>query len=251
MIAACAGPAIRPAVSPAPPRRDALVILPGFGYGKGDDASFRAVAESAAAEGIDVYVARYLTRGSLDASRDRLVRVFHEDHLDRYERVHVFSFIAGAWTLNPAIERGALPNLATVIYDRSPYQERALALAVRDLRVPAWLRYGSTLFDVARAPYPPLTRPGVLVGLLVETTPTSFIQHRARRAEALGGFDFACAAFDQRHDDCAYVAMNHDELYARFSSVWPDVKAFIRTGRYGDGAVRTAPADPSLPLSRR
>jgi hypothetical protein len=209
------------------------------------------VAANAAADGIDVYVARYLTRGSLDSSRDTLVRVFRDDHLERYERVHVFSFIAGAWTLNPAIAHGALPNLATVIYDRSPFQERALVLATRDLRVPAWLRYGSTLFDVARTPYPPLTRPGVLVGLLVETRPTPFVRHRARRAEALGRFDFACAAFDQRYDDCAYVAMNHEQLYGRFSSVWPDVKAFIRTGRFGADAARSAPADAAALLSRR
>lgn len=251
MLASCAGPAVRPALSPAAPRQDALLILPGFGYGRGDDASFRAVAAGAAAEGIDVYVARYLTRGGLDASRDKLVRFVRDEHLDRYERLHVFSFIAGAWTLNPAVARAALPNLATVIYDRSPFQERALALAARDLRVPAWLRYGSTLFDVAHAPYPPLTRPGVRVGLLVETRPTRFIQHRARRAEALGRFDFACDAFDQRYDDCAYVAMNHDQLYERFGSVWPDVEAFIRTGRFGAAAVRTTPADAALFLSTR
>lgn len=251
MLASCAGPTVRPILSPMEPRRDAVLILPGFGYGPRDDASFRAVAASAAARGIDVYVARYLTRGGLESSRARLLRFIRDEHLDRYERLHVFAFIAGAWTLNPAIGRTALPNLATVVYDRSPFQERAPTLAAREMRVPAWLRYGSTLFDVARTPYPPLTQPGVRVGVLVETKPTGFIRHRAGQAEALGPFDFGCDALAQRYDDCAYVALNHDELYQRFASVWPEVETFIRTGRFGAAASRTPPANAALLLSGR
>ena len=53
---------------------------------------------------------------------------FRENHLDRYRRVHVFAFIAGGWTFNPFGEAGTLPNLSTIVYDRSPYQERAPGL---------------------------------------------------------------------------------------------------------------------------
>jgi hypothetical protein len=232
-------------------RHDAVLILPGFGYGSGDDRPFRAVAASAAADGIDVYVARYLTRGGLESSRGRLLRFIRDERLDRYERLHVFAFLAGAWTLNPAIARSALPNLASVVYDRSPFQERAPILAARDLRIPAWLRYGSTLFDVARTPYPPLVQRNVRVGILVETKPTKFMRHHAAKADALGPFAFGCDGLAQRYDDCAYVALSHDELYERFASVWPDVETFIHTGRFGAAAVRTAPADAASRLSRR
>jgi hypothetical protein len=248
-LVGCAGPRLTPRVAPSDPHRDALIVLPGFGYGRGNAAAFREVARLAAGSGIDVYVPDYMTRRGLAGNRDRLRAFVHDQHLDRYARLHVFAFIAGAWTANPMIDAGTLPNLATIVYDRSPFQERAPRIAVRDLRLPAWLRYGSTIFDVARTPYPPLHRNGVAVALLVETMPTPFIVHHAQAADVPPAAAFTCGRFEQRYDDCAYVAMSHDDLYLRFTEVWPDVAAFIRTGRFRDAAVRTAPTDTARLLS--
>jgi hypothetical protein len=248
-LAACAGPALKPAVAPAGPHRDALLILPGFGYGRHDAAGFASIERDASAAGIDVYVAKYLTRTGLDTSRESLESFIRAERLDRYERLHVFAFIAGAWTINPAIVRDAAPNLASIVYDRSPYQERAPRIAVEDLPLLAWLRYGSTIFDVARTAYPPVAAPALRIALLVETKPTTFIRHHAREAAAGGPFDAACGAFRQRYDDCAYLPLSHDQMYSRFADVWPDVKAFIRVGRFTDGAIRTAPSASALSLA--
>lgn len=237
-LAACAGPRLVPSLSPARPHDDALLILTGFGYGRGDGTALTDVSRTAAAAGIDVYVPRYITRGGLDDSRARLAGFIRAAQLDRYERVHVFAFIAGAWTVNPLVDRGSLPNLTTIVYDRSPFQERAPRLAVRDLRVPAWLRYGSTIFDVARTPYPPLTRPDVRVGLVVESEPTAFVRRHARPDDLPAASAFDCDAIGERYDDCIHVAMSHDELYTRFAEIWPDVEAFMQTGRFTAGAVR-------------
>lgn len=231
-LAACAGPRLTPALSPAPPSRDALLILPGFGYGRGDTNAFRAMQQTAAAAGVDVYVPSYVTRAGLAANRAELERFIRDQRLDRYERVHVFAFIAGAWTVNPLIDRGALPNLATIVYDRSPFQERAPQIAARDLRVPAWLRYGSTIFELARTPYPPLERAGVRVALLVETEPTPFITHHAKDGDAPPADAFECDRMGQRYDACAHVAMNHDELYTRFGELWPSLESFMRSGAW-------------------
>jgi hypothetical protein len=250
-FASCAGPALRPAVVPAAASRDALLILPGFGYGRDQANGFKAAAAKATADGIDFYVAKYVTRRGLDSSRRELHAFIREQHLDRYERVHVFAFIAGAWTLNPASVHDMLPNLTSVVYDRSPYQERAPTIAVEALPLPAWLRYGSTIFDVARTPYPPLTAANVRIGLLVETQPTAFIRHHAQDAIAAGPFDARCAVFQQRYDDCAYVAMRHDELYSRFVDIWPDVEAFTRDGRFTAQAARIAPSPAALSAALR
>ena len=145
-------------------------------------------------------------------------------------------------TFNPLVETHNLSNLSTVIYDRSPYQERAPAIALAELRVLTWLKYGSVVFDVARTPYRPVTAPDVRVGLLVETMPTSFIRRFVKAADRQGPYHFECDAFGQRHDDCAYVSMNHNELYTRFADVWPEIRAFIHTGRFTSAAKRTAPA---------
>src|SRR3954469_12830908 len=180
----CAGPLVRPAVVPSAPRHDALLILPGFGYGRDGGRQFERLAATASVQGVDVYVAPFITRAGLDDSRAKLERFIRDERLDRYERLHVFAFIAGAWTLNPLLDRLPLPNLATVIYDRSPFQERAPKIAVATLRRRAWLRYGHTIFDVARTPYHPLQRGDVKVALLVESAPTPFVLSHAKDANA-------------------------------------------------------------------
>lgn len=239
-LAGCAHTGIAPATRPQA-AADALVVLTGFGYGRGGERAFRALERGMTSEGIDLYVPAYVSRDGLEPSRDRLRRFISDARLDRYERVHVFAFIAGGWTFNPLAETGALPNLATVIYDRSPYQERAPRVAVDKLPFPARLKYGDILAEVARTPYAPLTIEGPRVGIVVETKPTSFVRRFARTAREYGPYQFECAAFAQRYDDCAYLAMAHDDVYERFAEVWPEVRAFIRDGRFSAGAVRTPP----------
>jgi hypothetical protein len=250
-LAACAGPVVKPTIAPSEPKRDALLVLPGFGYGRTDDKAFRSIAGRSAAEGVDLYVAPFLTRSGLDTSRAKLERFIRANRLDRYERLHVFAFIAGAWTFNPLVERSALPNLVTVVYDRSPFQERAPRIAAERLPLLAWARYGSTLFEVAKTPYAPLTAPGVKVAIMVESTPTAFIRKHDEDARRPGPFAFGCDSFHQRYDDCLYLPMNHDELYVRFAEVWPEVLAFMRTRRFSDAANRTPPADTTLAGRRR
>ena len=242
-LSACAGPALRPAVTPSAPNSDALLVLPGFGYGRQDDAAFRTAARAAAAAGLDFYVSDYVTRSGLAASRARLLEFIRDNRLDRYQRLHVFAFIAGAWTVNPLVDAGQIPNLASITYDRSPYQERAPRIAVTRLRLLAWLRYGSMIFEVARTPYAPLRAPHVRVGLLVESKPSAFIRKHEAAAREGGPFAFGCGSFGQRHDDCAYLPMDHDDLYARFDALWPELLAFIRAGRFTVDAARTPPVD--------
>ena len=242
-IAACAGPTLKPALAPVPVKGDALLVLPGFGYGRDDDKGLRAVAEMASASGVDVFVPAYLTRSGLASSRGKLARFIRDNRLNRYQRLHVFAFIAGGWALNPLADAGAIPNLATVTYDRSPYQERAPRIAASKLPVLAWVRYGSTIFDLASSEYVPLRAPHVKVGLLVESKPTSFIRKHETAARGYGPFMFGCDSFLQRHDDCAYLSMDHDDLYTRFPEVWPELSAFIHTGRFTEAANRTPPVD--------
>jgi hypothetical protein len=241
--AACAGQ-IRPALTPTS-RSEALLILPGFGYGRGAEQTLRALAPAAAAEGLDLYVPSYISRWGLDRSREHLSDFIREQRLERYHRLHVFAFIAGGWSFNPLAETPGLPNLATVVYDRSPLQERAARIATDHLHFLTWIRYGTPVFDVARTPYPTLATPSVRIALLVETRPTTFVSRRAAAARKYGPFDFDCDSFRQPHDDCAFVALNHDQMYQRFSDILPEVLAFIRTGRFSSAAVRQPPAiDP-------
>ena len=238
---ACAG-TIAPRTVAAGPARDALLVLPGFGYGKTAKHTLESMAPALKAEGIDLYVPAYLERRGLDDSRTELGKFVREHHLERYERVHVFAFLAGGWAFNGLAEdTQLLPNLTTVIYDRSPYQERAPRVATEKLRPFAWLRYGAVIFDLAKTPYTALPRSDVKIGLMVETTPTSFIKRFKTTARSYGPYAFECDALAQPYDDCIFVPMDHSQMYSRFGDVWLEMRAFIRGGRFSEGAVRTPP----------
>jgi len=242
--AGCAG-ALRPATSSQRPNEDALLVLTGLGYGRDGQRAWQSLAAEMAARGIDLYVPDYLTRSGLASSRENLDEFIREARLDRYARVHIFAFIAGAWTVNPLVDAARLPNLASVIYDRSPYQERAAAVVVSQHPVFAWLRYGKTVFEIARTPYAPITRPGVNVALLVESKPSPFMRRHEKAAQERGPLAFDCGAFLQRYDDCAYVPLSHGELYARMRDVWPEILSFVRTSRFTSNITRTPPiGDP-------
>ena len=239
---ACAG-TIAPRNAPSAPAREALLVLPGFGYGNKAEHAIRSLAPSLATEGIDLYLPTYLDRGGLDESGSELRSFIRKHRFDRYERVHVFAFLAGGWTFNSIVEdTQLLPNLATVIYDRSPYQERAPRVATERLRLFAWLRYGLTIFDLAKQPYAALPREDVRVGLVVETVPTGFIKRYRDTARSYGPYSFDCDTLGQRHDDCIFLALNHGEMYSRFPDTWQEVRVFIRTGRFSVDAVRTPPS---------
>lgn len=245
--AGCAGTITPPKTSPAPAAREALLVLPGFGYSRDGERAIKALAPAMQTEGIDLYVPAYVTRGGLKNSRETLRKFIRAQHLERYARVHVFAFLAGGWTFNPLAEdTQLLPNLASVVYDRSPYQERAPQIAADKLKVLAWLRYGPVLFDIARTPYTPLPRLDVRVGLIVETTPTPFVRKHQKAARAYGPFDFECKAFTQPHDDCIFVAINHTDLYLRFGEVWPELRAFMRDQRFTARADRMPPQHDAL-----
>jgi hypothetical protein len=243
-MTACAGSTIRPSLTPPKPKTDALLILPGFGYGGKGEKSLRSLVTTMGGEGIDLYVPTYIVRSGLAESRTKLQRFIRDHRLGQYDRLHVFAFIAGAWTFNPILAGQTLPNLATIIYDRSPFQERAPRIATEKLHFLTWVRYGSPVFDVAKTPYVPLAIPDVKVALLVETKPTSFITHHEKTARGYGAYRFECDAFMQPYEDCMYVPLNHDELYIQFTEVWPELLTFIRTGRFSSAANRTPPATP-------
>jgi hypothetical protein len=238
--AACAGIIARPA-SPAKPASEALLILPGLGYGPTAAKALESLAPAVAAEGMDLYVPAYISRRGLTQSRANLQRFIRDHRLERYERVHVFAFILGGWTFNPLADAGML-RIETVVFDRSPFQERAPRVAAERLPILTWLRYGSTVAELARTPYVPLVTPHARVALMVETEPTSFVKRFSRTARGLGPYRFECDAFAQRYDDCLYLAMDHSEVYGRFTEIWPELLAFIRTGRFTSGANRTPSA---------
>ena len=83
--------------------------------------ALRWLAPTTAAEGVDLYGRLPDARRPRGQPRGSSSDSF-ANRLDRYRRLHVFAFLAGAWTMNPLLERQLPANLASVIYDRSPFR---------------------------------------------------------------------------------------------------------------------------------
>lgn len=201
----------------------------------------RATAADFKSRGIDLFVADYVDRDGLQASQAALGTFIESHRIREYNELYVFAFIAGAWTLNPYLQTHSLPNLKGILYDRSPYQERAPRLAAENLAILTRILYGLPVFDLAQTPYPKMTLDGTKIGLIVESKPTSFVRFFSEKANAIGPYDFSKDAFGQRLDDCIYVQLTHDEMYARFSELVPEIQHFIAKKKFSPGADRTAP----------
>ncbi|MEZ4921482.1 MAG: hypothetical protein R2792_20490, partial [Saprospiraceae bacterium] len=102
--------------------QEAIVILPGFGDKRGRRMKQKKYFEQTE---YDLYIPNYRDRQSVDGCVEKL-HTFYEAHdLKSYKKVHVFSYILGSWVLNKYIEKYGKGNIASIVYDRSPLQERA------------------------------------------------------------------------------------------------------------------------------
>ena len=236
---ACAGATVRPKVAASQPPSDALLVLPGFGYNHAGEEALRSLAPLMAAEAIDLYVPTFVSRSGLVQSRERLAAFIRANHLERYDRVHVFAFDCRWLGVQPACRDGRssepvdrrirpepLPGARAEDCARQAAmagldQIRARRVRRRENSVCADDRAGGS----HRAWSLRLSRHGsssALPGPRVVMVPTtSRVRHSGNR-----------------FDDCLYASLNHDQLYTRFSEVWPDLLAFIRRGQFTDSAER-------------
>jgi len=94
--------------------------------------------ESLRERGYDVFVPVYRNRAGLAATAEAIGEFIEEKSLDEYRELHAFAYILGTWALNTYLVENIVPsNLTTIVYDRSPLQERApslIAQIVLDLR---------------------------------------------------------------------------------------------------------------------
>jgi hypothetical protein len=215
--------------------KEALLILPGFG----DNRKRRKAQKKFFAEcGYDLYIPNYKNRKSIANTVQNLYDFYHDHGLDQYKKVHVFSYILGSWVLNTYINQYGKENIATIIYDRSPLQERAPRV-IKD-RIPAIgkMLKGKVLFEMSRMAYPPIPMQGIKIGIIVESKATKLIKIFKKTALSYGPIDWKNLDFKQPNDDLIFTPLNHDQLYTRFDVIGEDILHFIKAGTFTDAARR-------------
>lgn len=223
--------------------REAIVILAGLGSKVHNE---RKIAQYFKDKGYDIYQPSYIYRKGIDKGVDKLERFSKKHELGSYKKIHVFCYIIGGWTFNRWFTKSSLKNIETLIYDRSPMQERAPYVLMKDSKFIARLVIGKVNDELATTPYSPITNFKGKIGLLIETVPTKLILRHRKTAAGLGPISWAVNSLNQAHTDYCYVSMNHDEMYTHIEKAGPEILSFIKTGNFSEKANRTAPVTDPL-----
>lgn len=222
--------------------REAIVILAGLGTKTHNE---RKIARYFRNKGYDIYQPSYIYRKSMDQGVAKLERFSVKHDLKSYKKVHVFCYIIGGWTFNRWYNRNPLPNISTILYDRSPLQERAPYVLVKDNRLLMKLLVGDIIAELAHTPYSPVKGFNGKIGLLIETKPTKLIRRHRATAASLGPINWSVDHLNQVYDDFCYLPVDHDDMYTAIEQAGPEVLSFIVSGRFGGKANRMAPTvDP-------
>lgn len=213
--------------------KEAILILPGFGskiHGVKDITSYFSH------KGYDLYIPHYIGKDSLQQCVVTLNNFLETHKLLQYKKLHVFSYIAGSWVLNLWLQQHPINNIVSIVYDRSPLQERAPYVLVKDNPVIIKLLAGSILKEFSVTPYPTIKNDAKYLGIIIETKSTKLIRKHKKRALSLGPINFTVDSLRQPCDDYLYECINHDEMYYRFEKIGAEIIYFFKNGTFSKDA---------------
>jgi len=214
----------------------ALVVLNGFGDSKKNRKAQTAFFSSLS---YDFFMPEFILRHSLEESVDTFSEFYKEHKLDEYDEVKIMCYIIGGYVLNRHIENEGLGSITTIIYDRSPIQERAPIVAVERARLIAKLKFGKVLEQFSQAENIPISDlKGVDVGLIIENKATSLMRFFKKAADKYGEYNFSPETIDKNLDDYFHTVLDHDEMYIRFDVIGEEIKFFLENDKFTEEARR-------------
>jgi hypothetical protein len=227
----------------------ALLILPGFGskiYGTRALKQFFKQAE------MPVYIPRYISRKSIRLSINSLERYYQKKGLGEYKQLHVLSYIIGSWTLNQWISDHGKRNIKTILYDRSPLQERAPFILLKDMALVNALVFGKITRDFVNTPYPVLNDSTIIKGVFIETYATNVVRKHKETAMEQGPLSWDVTDLKQPVNDFTYLPLNHDQMYTKPQEFGNEVFYFIEHGHFSEAFKCNAPVqNPFIKLKKR
>jgi len=228
--------------------REAILILPGFGdlyhSSKNQVKNFKD-------KGYDVFIPDYISRKSLDNCVKKLDGFVKKHKLGDYKKVHVFSYIIGSWTINSWIKQNSAGNIATIVYDRSPLQERVPVILVKTNPFLSRLLFGKLIRELSVTPYPSLNESAISCGLLIECKATKILWKKRKAYRKMEPVSFDRAVLKQESRDFFYIFLNHDDLYTHLESAAPQILYFFRENRFSPDADREpCTKDPFEPFRK-
>jgi hypothetical protein len=211
-------------------QKTALLIMNGFG---GSKAACKAQLGFWRDQGMDVFIPEVLLRPSLETSSEAMDAFMATHHLEDYKEVKVICYIAGAYLLHTFLVEHELPNLTSIVYDRSPTQERAPRAVIQKAPLLGKLSKGRVLEDLSTAEWPePPAAPSLSKGLMIENRATSLMRFLEDECMAMGPLNFDWRSIDSDADDAFHIALDHDMMYLRWDLLGAAVLHFFETGNF-------------------
>ena len=216
--------------------KEAIVILPGFGDSKkGRDEQEKFFKE----KGYDLFIPEYMDKFKVDNCVENLHKFYRENQLKDYKKIHFFSYILGSWVLNKFINKYGVLNISTIVYDRSPTQERAPYLAAENLNIIiSIMGIKHIMNDMAALDYPPIENNDINIGIIIESKATKLLRLLEKKALEMGPLDYKLESLNQKTDDYLYTWLNHDQMYERFDIIGEEIFYFIENHSFSNNAVR-------------
>lgn len=223
--------------NPEMPRaeKEAILILPGLGDGRKGRKHQKRFFEN---QGFDLFIPDFHDRKSFDGSVENLEQFFESQNLREYKKLHIFPYLLGTWVLNTFLQEHGLGNIATIVYDRSPIQERAPRTVREKIPLVGKIIAGKQVIDMSYIPYPPIPHEGVKIGLVVESKSTFLMRFFKKTGLGYGPLRWDAESFQQTHDDLIYTRLDHKQMYYTFDEIGAEIVYFFREGRFPKEARR-------------
>ncbi len=224
--------------------REAILVLTGFGSfyhsPKNQKINFKQ-------DGYDLFIPDYIDKNSIALCSEHLEAFIVKQGLSKYKKIHVFAYILGAWTLNTYLEHNTLPNLASIIYDRSPLQERVPGILVKSNPFLSRLVFGKLIAEIAHTPYKAHQQQNENIGILIECKATKVLWKKKKEYDLMPAPSFSVEQLNQGHTDYCYFFISHDELYTQLEKVGPSIFTFYKTGKFSvDASKEACSIDPFI-----
>jgi len=230
--------------------KTALLIMNGFG---GSKRACKAQLAFWKEQGMDVFIPEVLLRSSLAASSEAMDSFMSTYHLEAYSEVKVICYIAGAFLLHTHLETNDLPNMTSIVYDRSPMQERAPQAVIQRIPILGMLSKGRVLEDLSEVEWPvPPSDVSIRKGLMIENRATALMRFLEEECRAMGPLNFDWKSMDSDADDAFHIALDHDMMYRRWDLLGEAVIQFFEKGNFPKGLPRNRiavdPFDKTMPI---
>ena len=216
--------------------KKALVVLNGFGASK---KRIQIQKEFFQNIGYDLFIPKYVNKNSLDLTIKSFSSFYYENSLDQYHEVKFLCYIIGGYVLNQHIEKNGKGNITSIIYDRSPTQERAPKVATEKFPFISKILYGKILAEFSNESITSLSNSsGLKIGVIIENKATRLMRFFKKESDNYGKYNYNAIEIEKNLDDCIHTYLDHDLMYERFDVIGAEILCFLTKGKFSKNARR-------------